>query len=142
MQNYTKYKATAIQKQDELPFLVELTLDDNRAFYDILLEAIDKSFLSLGEPVKTSIYRYLEKSMGIKKSEIPFRIADFQNALERLFGIGTRHLEILVIMNLNKEIKIKYKADMPHWVVPDLTFQEYIRLVKMAYENSNERTNE
>ena len=142
MQNNKKNKAMAMQKQDEQPFLVELTLDDNRAFYDILLEAIDESFLSLGEPVRTSIYFYLESSMGIKKSEIPFRIAGFQNALEKLFGIGTRHLEILVIKNLHEKIKIKYKDDMPHWVVPDLTFQEYIRLVKMTYENSNERTNE
>ena len=139
MQNYTKYKATAIQKQEELSFIVELTLDDNRAFYDILLEAIDKSFSSLGEPVRTSIYFYLENSMGIKKPEIPFRIIDFQNALEKLFGIGTRHLEILVIKNLHEKIKIKYKGDMPRWVVPDLTFQEYIRLVKMTYENSNEK---
>jgi hypothetical protein len=142
MQNSKKYKAKAIQKQEELPFIVELTFDDNRAFYDILLEAIDKSFLSLGEPVKTSIYLYLKNSMGIKKSEIPFRIDDFQNALEKLFGIGARHLEILVIKNLHEKIKIKYKGDMPRWVVPDLTFQEYIRLVKMTYENSNERTNE
>ncbi|MGD0070781.1 MAG: hypothetical protein ABSB71_04390 [Candidatus Bathyarchaeia archaeon] len=68
MQNSKNYKAKAIQKQDELSFIVELTLDDNRAFYDILLEAIDKSFLSLGEPVKTSIYFYLENSMGTKKT--------------------------------------------------------------------------
>jgi hypothetical protein len=142
LQNSKKYKAKAIQKQDELSFIVELTLDDNRPFYDTLLEAIDKSFLSLGEQVKTSIYLYLENSMGIKKSEIPFRIDDFQNALEKLFGIGTRHLEILVIKNLHEKIKIKYKRDMPRWVVPDLTFQEYIRLAKMTYENSNERTNE
>jgi hypothetical protein len=101
-----------------------------------MLEAIDKSFLSLGEPVKTAIYLYLENSMGIKKTEIPFRIVDFQNALEKLFGIGTRQLEILVIKNLHEKIKIKYKRDMPSWVIPDVTFQEYIRLVKMAYENS------
>ena len=142
MQNSKKYNAKAIQKLDELSFIVELTLDDNRAFYDILLEAIDKSFLSLGEPARTSIYFYLENSMGIKKPEIPFRIEDFQNALEKLFGIGTRHLEILVIKNLHEKIKIKYKEDIPRWVVPDLTFQEYIRIVKMTYENSNKRTNE
>lgn len=141
MQKNKKNKAMAMQKQDELPFLVELTFDDNVAFYDILLEAIDKSFLSLGEPVKKSIYCYLENS-GIKKSEIPFRIEDFQNALEKLFGIGTRHVEILVIKNLHEKIKIKYKGNLPSWVVPDLTFKEYIRRVKMTYENSNEKTNE
>jgi hypothetical protein len=47
LQKNKKNKAMAMQamqKQDELPFLVELTFDDNVAFYDILLEAIDKSF--------------------------------------------------------------------------------------------------
>lgn len=57
-------------------------------FMTFFLEAIDKSFLSLGEPVKKSIYLYLENS-GITKSEIPFRINDFQNTLEKLFGVGT-----------------------------------------------------
>ena len=136
MQNNKKYKAKATQKS-ELPFTVELKLDDNRVFYDILLEAIDKSFLAFGEQVTTSVYLYLENSMGIKKTDIPFRIDDFQNALEKLFGIGARYLEILVIKNLHERIKIKYKKNIPRWVVPDLTFQEYIRLVKITYENSN-----
>ena len=127
-----------MQKQNELPFMVELTLDDNVAFYDVLLEAVDKSFLSLGESVKTSIYSYLE-NLGIKKPEIPFRIDDFQNALEKLFGVGTRHIEILIIKNLHEKIKIKYEDDIPRWVVPDLTFQEYICSVKMTYEKSNIR---
>ena len=130
----------AMQKQAEFPFLVELNFDDNVAFYDVFLEAIDKSFLSLGEPVKTSIYRYLENS-GINKIEIPFRINDFQNALEKLFGVGTRHIEILIIKNLHEKIKIKYKNDLPSWFVPDITFQEYIRQIKMTYENSCERSN-
>jgi hypothetical protein len=125
----------AMQRQDELPFLVEITFDENVAFYDVLLDAIDKSFLSLGEPVRNSIYCYLENS-GIKKSEIPFRIDDFQNALEKLFGIGARQLEIFFIKNLHEKIKIKYRKNLHSCVVPDLTFKEYIHLAKSAYENS------
>jgi hypothetical protein len=142
LQNKKKNKSMAMLKKDESPFLVELTFDDDAAFYDILLEAIDKSFLSLGEPVRKSIYLYLENSIGLKKFEIPFRIIDFQNALEKLFGVGTRILEILIIKNLREKIKIKYKDDVSLWSVPDLTFQEYIRLVKMTYENLNERNQE
>jgi hypothetical protein len=62
--------------------------------------------------------------------------------LEKLFGVGTRILEILIIKNLREKIKIKYKDDVSLWSVPDLTFQEYIRLVKMTYENLNERNQE
>jgi hypothetical protein len=128
--NSKQQKAKAIEKQNELPFFVELKLNDKRVFCDILLEAIDKSFLSLGEPVKTSIYHYLEKC-EIKKHEIPFRICDFQNALERLFGIGSRSLEILFIKNLSEKIKVKFKNDLSHRIVPELTFQEYIRLTAL-----------
>jgi hypothetical protein len=124
-----------VQTQYEPSFLVELTLDDNVAFYDVLLEAIDKSFLSLGVSVRKAIYCYLEKS-GIKKSEIPFRIDDFQKVLEEIFGMGARQLEIFFIKNLHEKIKIKYHEDMPYWMVPELTFKEYIRQVKRNYENS------
>ena len=137
MQHKKKYKTTLIQNPEKSPFIVELTLDANCSFYDSLLEAVDQSFLTLGGPVKASIYFYLENSMGITKQEIPFRIDDFQNALEKIFGAGTRLLEILFIKKLHEIIKIEYKADLPLWMVPDITFREYIRLAKIAYESAH-----
>jgi hypothetical protein len=134
-----KYKTKKVQKLDEVPFSIELTIDAGRSFSDILLEAIDEAFVSLGESVKTSIYFHLENSMEIKKQEIPFRIEDFQNALAKLFGIGARHLEILFVKNLHDKLKTSYKWDMPRSAVPDLTFQEYLSLAKMNFENSNTR---
>ena len=108
----------------------------NCTFYDFLLKAIDNSFLSLGEEARKTIYAYLENSMDIKIKEIPFRIMDFQKALENLLGIRTRRIEILVIKNLHDKIKIKYKENMPCYVIPEITFQQYIRYAKMNYENS------
>lgn len=125
-----------MQKQDE-PFSVELKLDNDSVFYSILLDAIDESFSTLGEQAKTSIYSYLESSMGIRKAEIPFRIDDFQTALERLFGIGARYVEILFIKNMHEKIKVKYPNENPRCLVPDLTFQQYVRMASIAYENSN-----
>ena len=98
-----------------------------------------KLFLSLGESAKASIYLYLEKSVGIKKQEIPFRIDDFQNALEQVFGKGARYLEILFIKKLHEKLKATYEWGMPRCVVPELTFKDYIRLVRMDFENSNAR---
>ena len=141
MQNSKKYKTGTAQKLDEPLFRIELTIGADHSFYDTLLEAIDEAFSSLGESIKTAIYFHLENSMGIKKREIPFRIDDFQNALEKIFGLGARLLEILFIKNLHEKIKTTYKWDMPRWVVPELTFQEYLHLVKMEFENSNARTN-
>ena len=142
MQNSNKYKIRTAQKPDEPLFGIELTIGADRSFYDTLLEAIDEAFSSLGESPKTAIYFHLENSMGIKKREIPFRIDDFQNALEEIFGLGARLLEILFIKNLHEKIKTTYKWDMPRWVVPELTFQEYLHLVKTEFENSNARTEE
>jgi hypothetical protein len=129
------------QKTEPYPFALEITVVPDRPFYDILLEAIDEAFSTLGESPKASIYFSLEKLEGIKKQEIPFRIDDFQNALEKLFGIGARHLEILFIKKLHEKIKARYKWDMPRWVVPELTFKEYIRLAKMSFEKSNKKIN-
>jgi hypothetical protein len=134
-----KCKTKEVQNLDEASFSIELTIDANRSFSDILLEAIDEAFVSLGESVKTSIYFHLENSVGIKKQEIPFRTEDFQNALENIFGIGTRHLEILFVKNMHEKFKTSYKWDMPRWTVPDLTFQEYLSLAKMNFENLSTR---
>jgi hypothetical protein len=131
-----KFKAGKIEKYDGEPFfLVELKLE-GETLYIVLLDAIEKTFLSLGEAVKASVYSYLEKS-GIEKSEIPFRIDDFQNRLEDLFGLGARLIEILIIKNLHEKIKMKYRNNGPRWVIPDLSIQEYISLLKISYENSN-----
>jgi hypothetical protein len=129
------------QKTESDSFAFEMTIASDRFFYDIFLEAIDEAFSTLGEPLKASIYFCLENSMGIKKQEIPFRIDDFQNALEKLFGMGARHLEILYVRKLHEKIKATYKWDMHRWVAPELTFKEYIRLVKMNFEKPNERIN-
>jgi hypothetical protein len=142
LQNSKKYKIRTAQKPDEQPFSAELTNGIHRSFCDTLLEAIDEAFSSLGESSKTAIYIHLENSMGIKKQEIPFRIDDFQKALETIFGLGARLLEILFVKNLHEKIKTTYKWDMPRWVVPELTFKEYLRLVKVEFENSNARITE
>lgn len=132
LQNSEKWKTKTSQKLDEPMFGVELTIGADRSFYDTLLEAIDEAFSSLGESSKTAIYLHLENSMGIRKQEIPLRIDDFQNALEKIFGSGARLLEILFVKNLHEKIKTTYKWDMPRWVVPELTFKEYLHLVVRA----------
>ena len=142
MQKYNKRRAKTAQKLVESPFAVELTIGADVSFCDVLLESIDEAFSSLGESAKASIYSYLENEMDIRELEIPFRIDDFQNALERIFGMGARHLEILFIMHLHEKLKTKYKWHMPRWVVPELTFKEYVRLLKTKLENSNARTKE
>ena len=109
--------------------------NSEKDFEQILFEAIDETLSNLGESVKTSIYFHLEETFNIKRREIPLRINDFSNALERIFGIGARHLEILFMKNLHAKVDGLYEWEGPRWLVPEMKFLEYVKLMKLCYED-------
>jgi hypothetical protein len=104
-------------------------------FEDILLGAVDDAFSMLGEDVKKALYFHLEHDLMITKRDIPDRIGDFANAIESIFGIGARQLELLIMMNLNQKISASYKWDGPSWLIPDLTFVKYVKLMELSVDN-------
>ena len=75
-----------------------------KKYGEILLDAINTAFSSLGQNVKTSIYFHLETKFGLPKQDIPDRTDDFIEALERIFGGASRQLEILIMKNLNEKV--------------------------------------
>jgi hypothetical protein len=107
-------------------------------FEQILLDALDQSLLSLGERVKTSVYHLLEQKFALPKHEIPYRIKDFSDALDQIFGLGARNLEVLIIKNLHQKINCNCKLNDPHRPVSDLTFSKYIDMMQLAYESAFE----
>jgi ribosomal protein L23 len=108
---------------------------NDEKFDKILLEAVDEAFAVLGESVKTAIYFHLEHKFFIAKQEIPHRIDDFSDALERIFNVGARNLEILVMKKLNERISCSYEWNGPSWLIPDLTFSQYIELARLHHED-------
>ena len=108
--------------------------EGNKKFETVLLKAIDDAFSTLGENVKTSIYFHLEHRFFIPKQDIPYRIEDFSDALEQIFGMAAKPLEILIMKKLNEEIICFYEWAGPRWLVPDLTFNEYVELLRLCYE--------
>ena len=111
------------------------------SFNEILLASIDKALSSLGEDVAAAIYFNIEKTFNIKRWEIPQRISDFSDALEKIFGIGARCLELLVMKNLHAKVGItckwlEYKWPLSKWIVPEVTFQEYVNRMRENYENA------
>jgi hypothetical protein len=106
-----------------------------KKFNDVIQKSIDEAFSSLGESVKKSIYFHLEHDFRIPKKEIPLRISEFSDALDRIFGLGARYLELLIMKNLNEKVQCEYKWDGPKWLVPDLTFKEYVELIRVDYED-------
>ena len=117
--------------------------DKGKSFDEILLDAIDEALLSLGESVKTSIYFHLEDLFKITKEDVPNRLSDFSSALEQIFGLGARSLAILFMKNLHAKVGVTIKwttngQSLSKWVVPEVTFQEYVRLMLQSFEAAND----
>lgn len=114
----------------------------HKNFDQLLLDAIDEGLSGLGEAGKASIYIHLEGLFNIRKWEIP-NLSVFSNALERIFGLGARHLEILFMKNLHAKLEVTckwptYEWPLSKWVVPEMTFQEYVRLMRQNFEAAND----
>lgn len=73
-------------------------------FTDYLMEAIDEGLASLGESCRLAIYFHLKKGFNLDKQEIPFRVKEFAEAIEKVFGVGAKILEIRIMENLFKKI--------------------------------------
>jgi hypothetical protein len=107
-------------------------MQQNSSRFDFLfLEAVDEALNSLGESIKKSVYFHLEETYNIKRFEIPTKVAAFSNALEKMFGVGSRHIEILVMKNLFSKIEIT--CDWSVNGVGDLSFNEYVDLMRKEF---------
>lgn len=116
-------------------------------FDGIIIEAIDDALSSLGEDVKKSIYFHLKDLFKIGKQEIPRRLNDFSSALEKIFGLGARHLEIMFMKSLHEKVKVtckwpEYEWPLSKWIAPEMTFQEYVQLMRQNFEGKNENKTE
>jgi hypothetical protein len=90
-----------------------IEISANKSFEQILLEAIDRALSNLGEGAQASIYFHLEDKFKIRKHEIPQRVDEFSDALERIFGRGACTLEMLFMKSLHS--KIKLVCNWPVW---------------------------
>lgn len=106
-------------------------------FNELLLEAIDAAFSSLGESPKSAIYFFLAEKFNIQKHEIPYRLEDFACALEKIFKDGTKCLEILFLKNLNAKLEGTINSTALHLVDQELPFQGYVELIRRNFENEN-----
>jgi hypothetical protein len=92
------------------------------SFEATLIEAVDESFSSLGHSCKQAIYFQLENTFKITKQEIPFKIEEFANSIEQIFGIGARLIELKIIEALHEKIH-----DFTYFPEKEeLVFTEYI----------------
>jgi len=69
----------------------------NRKFDTLLLGTVDEALASLGESAKQSIYFHIDKQFAIPRKSIPENLEEFQAGLEKIFGVGARFIEILIM---------------------------------------------
>lgn len=107
----------------------------NSSFNEIMIEAVDDGLSLLGDHSKQVLYSYLEKTSKIKKQDIPEKIEEFTNAVERIFGEGARLLEIEIMRQLYK--KVEHKIEYPSGK-NDLLFVDYVEAARDC-TNTTER---
>jgi hypothetical protein len=100
-----------------------------KAFEKLLLEAVDDGLSSLGDSAKQAIYFHLENKFKIEKNEIPYRLEDFRDGLEKIFGLGTRFIEILIMKQLYGKIEQPLEWDESK----EFTFAEYVAAAKRSF---------
>jgi hypothetical protein len=103
-----------------------------KAFEKLLLEAIDEALASLGDSARQAIYFHLENKFKIAKKEIPDHLEDFTGGLEKIFGLGARFIEILIMKNLYGKIGQPLKWDEGK----ELSFVEYMAAAKQSFLRS------
>lgn len=114
-----------------------------KKFEQILLNSIDEAWSALGENAKSSIYFQQEEKFMIARQDIPYSVEDFSYPLEQIFGSDARHLEILFMKNLHPKVKVTckwptYGWPLSKWIVPEMTFQEYVCLMRQSFEAAND----
>jgi hypothetical protein len=97
-------------------------------FEQILLSSIDEALSILGENAKGSVYLHLENTFMMARQDIPYKVDDFSEALNRIFGLGARQLEILIMKKLHEKVNCQYTWEAPKWFVPDVTFKNTLGL--------------
>jgi hypothetical protein len=94
-----------------------------------IIETVDESFSSFSNLDKEAIYFHLEKAFKIKKQEIPCKIEGFADAIEQIFGVGAKLIEIRIMKSLHKRI--------PEFVFfpkkGDIGFKEYVASLRASW---------
>jgi hypothetical protein len=117
--------ANATMRSDGIPLLHVRAL----SFEKLLLEAIDEGLSSLCSSSKQAIYSLLENTFNIRKRDVPYKIEEFADALAKIFGLGAKPIEILIIRRLNEKVGgiIEYPQHK------DLVFTEYVVAARQSF---------
>jgi hypothetical protein len=92
----------------------------------LLLSSIDEALFTLGESARQATYFHIERTFKVSREEIPENLEDFQTALEKIFGIGARYIEILIMKYLYSKIGCSFQLKSSE----QLEFVNYVEEAK------------
>ena len=101
----------------------------NRSFEKLLLEAVDEWLSSLGDSSKRAIYFHLGNTFKINRRDIPYKIEEFAEAIEKIFGLGAKFIEISIMKCLYEKVGSVFEYPEQE----DLVFTEYVAAVKQSF---------
>jgi hypothetical protein len=101
----------------------------SKDFEKLLLSSIDEALLTLGESSRQSIYFHLEKNFKISRNSIPESLPQFQEGLEKIFGIGASFIEILIMKNLYAKIGCPFSMEKNE----RLEFIKYVDAARQSF---------
>ena len=107
-----------------------------KAFKRLLLEAVDEALASLGDSARQAIYFHLENKFKIRRDEIPHRVEDFADGLEKIFGVGARFIEILIMKKIYERTgqSLEWNEDR------ELIFSEYVAAARRNFLKRRKRS--
>jgi hypothetical protein len=106
-----------------------------KTFSSIFAEAVDDALSSLGDSAKQSIYYHLEDKFGIQRKYIPARLDEFESGLDKIFGVGARYIEILIIKSLHD----KLHGPLEWNDKKELVFADYVNAARHSYAKASSK---
>jgi hypothetical protein len=110
----------------------------DKVFQKLFLESIDDAFSSLGDSAKQAIYFHLQNKFKISREDIPNNLDSFESGLEKIFGAGTRYLEILIMKKLYENMEPK-KRVIKWDEGKEFKFSEYVRTASNTFSKGEKK---
>jgi hypothetical protein len=73
-------------------------------FQTLITETVDQTLSSFGNLDKETVYLHLKNTFKINQEEIPCKIENFADAIEQMFGVGAKLIEIRIMGSLHKRV--------------------------------------
>jgi len=94
---------------------------NQKDFKRVLIEAVDNGLLAFGDSPRSAIYFHLERSLKLRREEIPEKVERFLEGLENIFGPGSRVVEKVIVRDLYSRLGLEFEEKR------NFEFQDYVR---------------